>query len=260
MLMQLRDFLATRELLFNWTWKQFRARYSQSLLGITWTILQPFSLMVITSIIFSVFLKVPTQDIPYPIFVYSGLLPWTFFANSLSSAIPSIVENLNIVSKIYFPREILPLSYIIIGLIDFLIASSIFVLMLIFYRIPIGPAVLLLPLVILDQCALIFGISLIGAAVNVFYRDVRFVIPLALQVWLYMSPIFYSVNIVPESFRPIYFMNPMATLVDTYRRLIFFDQMPDWPYFGLASLVSLLMLVIGYRYFKAAEKLFADLI
>lgn len=249
-----------RELLFSWTLRDFKVRYSQSLLGVAWAILQPFSLMIIFSVVFSIILKVPTEGVPYPIFAYTALLPWTFFANSLTFSIPSLVNNMNLVSKIYFPREILPLSSILVCFIDYLIASSIFVLMLLFYRVPVGPAILFVPLILIVQTCLTFGVSLLGSAVNVFYRDVRFVIPLALQIWMYVSPVIYPVNMVPTKLRTIYFLNPMAVLIDTYRRTILYNQMPDLPYLALAILLSVLIMIGGYRYFKLAEREFADLI
>jgi len=254
------ELFEARELLFTWTRRDFKVRYSQSVLGAAWAILQPLSLMVIFSVIFSVFMKVPTDGIPYPVFAYTALLPWTLFANSLSFAIPSLVNNMNLVSKIHFPREVLPLSAIIVSFIDFLIASSIFVLMLLFYRVPVGPVILLAPLVLLIQIILMFGVSLVASAVMVFYRDVRFVVPLTLQIWMYLSPVIYPVTLVPERFRPFYFLNPMAVLIDSYRRLILFNQTPDWPYLGLAALVSVSVAVVAYRYFKRAEREFADLI
>ena len=249
-----------RELLFTWTRRDFKVRYSQSVLGAAWAIVQPFSLMIVFSVVFSMVLKVPTNGIPYPVFAYTALLPWTFFSSSLSFSIPSLVSNMNLVSKIYFPREILPLSSILVWLADFFIASSIYVLMLLFYRIPVGPAVVLVPLALIIQIVLTFGISLLASAINVFFRDVRFVIPLALQIWMYVSPVIYPVTMVPERFRPVYFLNPMAVLIDTYRRIILFNQMPDWPYLGLAALLSILLTVVAYRYFKQAEREFADLI
>lgn len=260
MLTYLTELIQARELLFTWAKRDFKVRYSQSVLGAAWAILQPLSLMVIFSVIFSVFIRVPTDGIPYPIFAYTALLPWSFFANSLNSAIPSLVNNMNLVSKIHFPREILPLSAIIVGTADFLVASSIFVLMLFIYRIAVGLTVLFVPLVLAIQVILTLGISLLASAVNVFYRDVRFVIPLSLQVWMYLSPIIYPVNLVPERVRPIYFLNPMAVFIDTYRRTILLNQMPDWPYMGTAALVSVLFTIISYRYFKRAEREFADFV
>jgi lipopolysaccharide transport system permease protein len=249
-----------RELLFTWTLRDFKVRYSQSVLGAAWAILQPLSLMLVFSVIFSVFIKVPTDGIPYPVFAYMALLPWTFFSNSLNFAIPSLVNNMNLVSKIYFPREILPISAILVGLIDSSIASSIFVLLLLIYRIPVGAAALLAPVVLLIQVILTFGVSLLASAINVFYRDVRFIIPLALQIWMYLSPVIYPVSVIPERLRPLYFLNPMAAIIDAYRRIILFNQAPDWFHLSSAGVVSTALAVLAYRYFKRAEREFADLI
>ena len=256
----LTELIGARELLFTWAMRDFRVRYSQSILGAAWAILQPLSLMVIFSIIFSFFIKIPTGDIPYPIFVYTALLPWGFFSGALSTAIPSLVTNMNLVSKIYFPREILPLSAIMVSFIDFLIASTVYVLMIFLYRFPVGLAILLVPGVLFIQILLTFGISLLASTIMVFYRDVRFVIPLVLQIWMYLSAIIYPVSVVPERFRPIFFLNPMAVFIDTYRRLILYNQIPDWLYLGYATLFSSILTVVAYLYFKRMEKQFADLI
>ena len=260
MLTYLKELFAAHELFYTWARREFRVRYSQSILGAAWAILQPLALMVVYSLIFSVFIRVPTDGMPYPIFAYAALLPWTFFANSLTFAIPSLVNNMNLVSKIYFPREILPLAAIVVCFIDFLIAGSIFVVMMIYYRVPVGPPLLLMPLVLLVQIILTFGVSLLASAVNVFYRDVRFVVPLALQVWMYLSPVIYPVSQIPERYRSLYLLNPMAALVDSYRRITLFREWPDWPHLGLAALVSVLVAVLAYGYFKRAESQFADLI
>jgi len=250
----------SHDLLFTWTMREFKIRYSQSVLGVGWAILQPLALMVIFSVIFSVFMRVPTDGIPYPVFAYVALLPWTFFSNSLSFSIPSLVNQMGLVSKIYFPREILPLSTILVAFIDFLIASSIFVALMLFYHISIGPAILLVPFVLLIQIVFTFGISLFGAAINVFYRDIRFVIPLALQIMMYMSPIIYPTSIIPQKFLPFYFLNPMAIIIDSYRQIILYNQLPNWPYLLVATVISILILLLAYRYFKKAEREFADLI
>lgn len=260
MITYLKELISFRELLFTWTKRDFKVRYSQSILGAAWAIIQPLSLMIVFSVIFSTFLKVPTGGIPYPVFAYTALLPWTFFSNSLSFAIPSLVGNMNLVSKIYFPREILPLSSIFVCLIDFLISVSILVMLFVWYRTPIGWSVLLAPFILLIQIVLIYGISLLASAINVFYRDVRFIIPLVLQVWMYLSPIIYPANLVPEWLKPFYFINPMAVIIDSYRRLLLYQQMPDWPYLGLTIVISFALLFFSYRYFKISEKQFADLI
>ncbi len=257
---QLVELAQSKDLIISWTWREIRIRYSQSIVGSAWAILQPLSLMIIFTLIFSLFLKVPTTGIPYPVFAYTALLPWTFFSNALSTAIPSLVNNMGLVSKIYFPREILPVSSVIANFIDFLIATSIYVVLLIIYHISLSWTIVFVPLIILVQLILTIGITLAASAVNVFYRDVRFVIPLALQLLMYASPIIYDVSSVPANLKPFYFLNPMAVIIDTYRRVILQNQLPDWPYFGLATLISVLILVLSYRYFKKAEREFADLI
>jgi lipopolysaccharide transport system permease protein len=260
MLANMKELINQRELLYTWTRRDFRVRYSQSVLGVAWAILQPLALFIIFNIVFSVIVRVPTGNIPYPVFSYTALLPWTFFANAISFAIPSLVNNMDLVSKIYFSREILPLSAILVSFIDYLIASSIYIVMLIIYRVEIGLTILYFPLILLIQIILIFGISLLGSAVMVFYRDIRFVIPLALQLWMYLSPIIYPIDLVPERFRTFYYLNPMAAILESYRRIILHQQAPDWTYLGIAAFVSVAILIFSFRFFKKAEKKFADLI
>jgi lipopolysaccharide transport system permease protein len=250
----------TRELLFSWTFREFRVRYSQSFMGAAWAILQPLVLMVIFSFVFSFVLNVDTGDIPYPVFSYVGTLPWTLFATSIAFAVPSLVSNMNLVSKIYFPREVLPISAILVGLVDFAIAALLLIPMFLFFGVAITWTIALVPLILLVQTVLTLGISLFASAVNVFFRDVRFIVPLALQVWMYLSPVIYPVTAVPEQWRWLYFLNPMAAIIDSYRRVLLMGQPPDWPYLALSAAVSLVVLVLGYRYFKSAEKQFADLI
>lgn len=260
MLTSLRELYESRELLFTWTRRDFRVRYSQSALGAAWAVLQPLSLMIIFSIVFSTFLRLPTGGVPYPVFSYVALLPWTFFASSLSFAIPSLVNNMNLVSKIAFPREILPLSAIFVGLVDFGIASTLFVPMLIYYKITVGPSIAFLPLILLIQIVLTFAISLSASAANVYFRDIRFLIPLVLQIWMYISPVIYSVDQIPAWLSPFYYLNPMAALIDAYRRILVYNQAPNWPYVALAALVSVLTLILSYSAFKRMERQFADLI
>lgn len=249
-----------RELLFSWTFREFRVRYSQSFMGAAWAIMQPLVLMVIFSFVFSFVLNINTGDIPYPVFSYVGTLPWTLFATSITFAVPSLVSNMNLVSKIYFPREVLPISSILVALVDFAIAAVLLIPMFLIFRVPITWTIVFVPLILLIQTLLTLGISFFASAINVFFRDVRFIVPLALQVWMYLSPVIYPVTAVPEQWRWLYFLNPMAAIIDSYRRVLLMGQLPDWPYLGLSAVVSLIVLVLGYRYFKNAERQFADLI
>jgi len=255
------ELFQARELLLTWTIREFRIRYSQSVLGLAWAILQPLLLMLISTVVFSVFLRVqPPQGVPYPVFVYTALLPWSFFANALTTAIPIIVANFNLVSKIYFPREILPLAMILVALADFVISAMVLVLLLIYYQMPVGPTVLILPLLIVIQLVLTIGLALVASALNVYYRDIRFVVPLILQTWLYLTPVFYPLETVPEKFRPLILLNPMATLIQSYRDIILYHQPPDWRFLAITTIISCLIFVFSYSYFKQAERQFADII
>ena len=211
----LRTLYQYRGLLWMWTFREVKVRYKQSLLGGAWAVLQPLSLMLIFTAIFGYFVKVPTDGVPYPIFSYSALLPWTFLATSISFAVPSMLNNMNLVTKIYFPREILPMASIGAAFLDYAIAFVLFVILMLAYQIPLRATLLLLPLLLVIQIILTLGISLIASAVIVFYRDVRFVVPLALQLWMYLSPVIYPVSSVPENWQALYMLNPMATLIDS---------------------------------------------
>lgn len=249
-----------RELLWLWILREIRVRYKQSLLGAAWAILQPLSMMIIFTLVFSNLARIPTDGIPYPIFSYSALLPWTFFSTSISMGVPSLVTNLNLVTKTYFPREILPLGSIGVGFFDFLIASTIFLFLYFFYQMPFTWAVAWLPLILALQILLAIGVTLLGAAFNVLYRDVRFIVPLGLQLWLYASPIIYPVSLVPERFRPLYMLNPMAGIISAYRQVLLYGRSPNWTELGLSAVVTGVIFFLGYRVFRRLEVIFADII
>lgn len=256
----LRNLYQFRDLLWLWTLREVQVRYKQSLLGVAWAILQPLGLTVVFTMVFSRLVRVDTGGVPYPVFVYAALVPWTLLATSLSFGIPSLVNNMNLVTKIYFPREILPLANIGAALLDFGIAAVIFVGMLLIYRVWPGPQAVWVLLLLVIQCVLMMGVTLLGAAVIVFFRDMRFVVPLALQVWMYVTPVIYPAELVPNRFQVYYFLNPMAGIIDGYRRVLTMAEPPQWPYVGLAAVVSLLIFLGGYAVFKRTEPIFADLI
>lgn len=256
----LRELFRYRELLWVWSGREVKVRYSQSVLGAAWAILQPLALMLVFSVVFSLFLRVPTGDIPYPVFSYTALLPWTLFSGALSQAIPALVSNMNLVTKIYFPREILPLASIGAALVDFAVAGVVFIGLLVFYQVRVGWTVLLVPLILLIQLMLMLGVALPLAAVNVFYRDVRFVIPLLLQVWLYATPVIYPLELVPEGWRWVLALNPMVGIIEAYRAVVLRGLLPDWGLLGLSAAVSLALMLGGYALFKRLEPQFADVI
>jgi len=249
-----------RDLLWLWTGREIRVRYKQSLLGVGWAILQPLVLTVVFTLVFSRIMQVDTGGVPYPIFAYAALVPWTFFATSLSFGIPSLVNNLNLVSKIYFPREILPIANIGAALLDFGMAALVFAGMMLIYQIPITLNVLwVIPLLVI-QIILTAGVVLLGSAAIVFFRDVRFVIPLLVQIWMYASPVIYPTELIPAAYQPLYFINPMAGIIDGFRRCLVIGQPPDILALVTAAIISIAMLILGYFVFKRSEPLFADLI
>ena len=249
-----------RDLLWLWTLREVQVRYKQSLLGIAWAVVQPLALTIIFTIVFSRLVRVDTGDIPYPIFAYSALVPWTFFATSLSFGIASLVNNMNLVTKIYFPREILPLASIGAALVDFAVSAVILAGMMLVYGLTPGWISLwVVPLLAL-QIALTVAIVLLGSAVLVFFRDMRFVVPLLTQVWMYATPIIYPVDLVPERFRGLYFLNPMAAIIDGYRRVLLAGEAPRLEALAAGTAVTLILLAISYPAFKRAEPAFADLI
>lgn len=255
-----RELLRSRELLWMWTLRDIRVRYKQSIVGMGWAILQPLSLMLVFSVVFSLIIRVPTGDVPYPLFSYTAVLPWTLFSTSLGMGIPSLVNNMNLVTKVRMPREILPLATVLAGLVDFGIAALVFVGMVIYYRVQLHwTALWVLPLLGI-QIILTLGLVLLGSALNVLYRDIRFIVPLATQLWMYASPIIYPVDLIPERLRPLYFLNPMAGLLEGYRAAVLRGEPPDAIALVLALTIALLVLALGYRTFKRLEPSFADLI
>jgi lipopolysaccharide transport system permease protein len=249
-----------RDLLWLWTGREVRVRYKQSALGVLWAVIQPLALTIVFTLVFSRLIQVDTGGVPYPIFAYSALVPWTLFATSLAFAIPSLVNNLNLVGKIYFPREILPLANIGAALIDFAMAALVFAGMMLVYHIPLTLNILWIGPLLIIQLILTVGVTLMGAALIVFFRDVRFVIPLLTQIWMYASPVIYPATLVPPQWQPLYFLNPMAGIIDGYRNVLTMGNPPNIPALLLATGVSSVLFIAGYIIFKRSEPLFADLI
>jgi lipopolysaccharide transport system permease protein len=260
MLSYTRELYHYRDLLRMWSLREIKVRYKQSLLGAAWAILQPLVLMLMFTAVFAVIARVPSDGIPYPLFSYAALLPWTFFSTGISFAVPSLVNNMGLVTKIYFPREVLPLGAVIAAFVDFTVASTIFVALLVLYVVPLHLTLLWVPALVATQVILTLGVVFFASTFNVWYRDIRFVVPLGLQLWLYASPIIYPVSLVPERWRAPYMLNPMASLMDSYRRVILLGQPPQYAYLLWAVLLSATLCVSGYAYFKRSEPRFADVI
>lgn len=262
MIAHVQNLIHFRELIGMWAFREIRVRYKQSILGAAWAVLQPLALMLMFTFVFSQIARIPT-DQPYPIFSYTALLPWTLFATSISFGVNSLINNMNLVTKTYFPREVLPLGVIGAALFDFLIASSIFVLLMIYYQVPVTIYFLWIPVFLIIQVFLMLGIILIGSALTVFYRDVRFIVPLAIQLWMYATPIIYPIELVDANlpqFRTLYALNPMVGIVESYRNVILRGVPPNFTDLGIATAVSVILFIVAYIIFKRLEVLFNDLI
>lgn len=260
MLIQARQLYQSRDLLFSWTGRNIRARYQQSALGWLWAIFQPAAQVAIFSIIFTRIVPVDTGDIPYPVFSYVAIVPWTLLASSLTDMSQSIVTNMGLVTKIYFPREILPAAAMLARLMDFGIALGLLFILMVIFRVPFfPPALIFLPLILIIQLFLIVGIGLGMSAANVFFRDVQSLLALGLQLWFYASPIIYPILMVPERLRSLYFLNPMAGILESYRDILIYQRLPG-PYLIQSAVITMIIFVIGAWFFKRVEFRFADII
>ena len=260
MVSHVQQFYSSRDLLWAWTGRNVRGRYQQSALGWLWAVIQPAATVAIFSIVFTWFVPVDTGDTPYIIFSYVAVVPWTLLASSLTDMTGSLVQNMSLVTKIYFPREALPVAAMLARLMDFGIAAALLIVLIIFFQMPIYlPAWLFLPLVLTIQLALILGAGLILSAANIFFRDVQSFIVLGLQLWFYASPIIYPVSLVPEWLQPLYFLNPMAGILEAYRDILLHGNAPGM-YLISAAVVSFILLIGGYWFFKRVEFLFADIV
>ena len=260
MIKNLKQLIGYRELIYAFTLREIKVRYKQTVLGASWAILQPLALTIIFTIIFSIFLKVDSGPIPYPIFAYSALLPWTFFTTSVNFGSLSVVNNSSLVTKIFFPRETLPISAIAAAFFDFIIAAIIFLVMMIYYNVGISFNILLLLIIMPAIIIFTLGVTLMLSALNVIFRDIKFVVPLLLQIWLYTSPIIYSVDQVPQRLKNIYIVNPMAPLIESFRKVTVAGSLPNFAELALAITISIAVFITGYAFFKSKEKIFTDVI
>jgi lipopolysaccharide transport system permease protein len=250
-----------RDLFYFLTWRDVKVKYKQTVIGALWVIFQPFITMVVFTVFFGKFAKMPSDGIPYPIFVYTGLLFWTLFNSSLTAASSSFVGNEGILTKIYFPRIILPISSIITNIFDFFIAGLILVGMMFYYHYTAPLMIVwLLPILLFMTIFSTLGISLLFASINVKYRDVRFILPFFIQLLLFITPVIYPVSIISERYRWILGLNPMSGIIDTARAGILGVGQIDWSLLGISALSMIFYCLIGVFYFKKVERYFADII
>jgi lipopolysaccharide transport system permease protein len=247
-------------LLVALTAHRINVRYKQSLLGPAWAVLQPLAMMIIFATVFSVISRMPSDGRPYALFAYSGLLPWTAFAAALGSGATSLVSHAALVTRVYFPREILPLTYVLAALFDLLVASTVLAAMLVWYGVPPTPAMIWTLPVLLVLALLALAVSLILCAVNVRFRDVGVAMPVLLQLWMFASPVIYPLSAVPEGWRGAYSLNPMVGVVDGFRRAVLDGRPPDPVAFGASVAVVAVLLPAAYLWFVRVEATMADAI
>lgn len=261
MIAQAREFVRAKELLREWTGRTLRARYQQSLLGWLWAFIQPATQAAVFTVIFTRLVPVETGGPPYAIFAYVATASWAFLAASLTDMTNALVDNMNLVNKIYFPREVLPVACMLARLVDFGIAAALFVGVAFYFRVPFFPAGLpMLLVVLLVQILLVSGMGLATAALNVFVRDVRSVLVLLVQVWFYASPVIYPVEAVPERYRALYSLNPMVGIIEGYRDVLLRGRWPNPEHLLPAAIVAAASFVFGYWLFKRLEFRFADIV
>ena len=254
-----RDLWRYRELFFFLTWRELLVRYKQTAVGIAWAVLQP-ALTTVAFCAFGYLLKLPTHGVPRPLLIFAAQLPWSFFASSLAASSNSLIGNSHLVSKVYFPRLIVPISAAAVSLVDFLISAAMLAILMAFYRVAPDGRILALPLFIFIACGAAIGGGLWLTALHVKYRDVRFVVPFILQFGLYVSPVAFSSDVVPERWRTLYALNPMVTVIDGFRWAICGTAAVYWPGLLLSLGVTALLLVTGVTYFRRMERTFADVI
>ena len=247
-----------RELTYFLTWRDLKVRYKQTVLGASWAVLQPFLTMVVFSVFFGSLLNVPSEGVPYPIFSYTALLPWGVFAKALNDAGRSLVANRSMITKIYFPRMVIPLASEISGLVDFAIAFVVLLVMMWYFKIPPTTNIWTLPFFLLLAMVTALGVGLWLSALNVLYRDIGYIIPFLTQLWFYLTPIVYPASQVPEQWQTLYALNPMVGVVEGFRWALLGTTTTPGPMVAVSSVVAFLMLVSGMFYFRRMERTFAD--
>jgi len=254
-----RDLWRYRELFWFLAWRDILVRYKQTVFGVLWAVLRPFLTMVVFTVVFGKIAKLPSQGVPYPILVFTAMLPWQFFSNAFSEASNSLIGNANLLTKVYFPRIIMPTSTIIVSLVDFFISFAILIVLMVFYKYAPSWNILTLPIFILLAFLTAMGAGLYVAALNVKYRDFRYIVPFVVQFGLYLSPVGFSSNVVPEQWRLLYSFNPMVGVIDGFRWAVL-GQSLNGTSFLLSIGMSIAFFMFGLWYFRKTEKTFADLI
>ena len=258
--LNLHELWVYRELLYFLTWRDIKVRYKQTVLGASWAIIQPLFAMLIFTLFFGKLAKISSDGIPYPIFAYAGLLPWMFFSTAITSSGNSLVGSSNLITKVYFPRMIIPGAAVLAGLVDFAIAFLFLCALMIYYRLAPGWNFLALPFLVGLTALLALGVGMWISALNVKYRDVRYALPFLIQLWMFASPVIYPASLVPEKWRWVLFLNPLTGIIEGFRAALFGTNKLDWPALGFSTLITLGTLLGSAYSFRRMERLFADIV
>jgi homopolymeric O-antigen transport system permease protein len=258
--LRLGDLWQYRELLYFLTWRDVKVRYKQTLLGAAWAILQPLLTMLIFTLLFGRFAGIPSEGIPYPLFAFGGLLIWTFFSNSVTNSGNSLVASANLLTKIYFPRMLIPAAAIGAGLVDLLLAFVVQIALMVYYQVRVTWAITMIPLLVLLTTMLALGVGMWLSALNVKYRDIRYAIPFLIQLWMFASPIIYPLGMLPAKWQWVLMLNPLTGIIQNFRVALFANQNFDWKSLAVSAVITILILVYSTFSFRRMERHFADIV
>lgn len=256
----IRELWAYRELVYFLAWRDVKVRYKQTVLGVLWAVIQPFFTMVVFTLLFGQLARIPTDGMPGPIFYFSALVPWIYFSSTVTSAGMSLVANSGLLTKIYFPRIILPTAAALSNLMDFLISSVFLIGFVVYYKIPIGWHLLLWPALVLLLILLALSLGAFFAALNVKYRDIKYALPFLIQLLMFATPIIYPASMIPERFQWLLALNPLSGFIQGFRYIVAPTQALDWNFLGLSAAITAALFVAGVAYFRTTEKAMADLV
>jgi lipopolysaccharide transport system permease protein len=256
----LKELWQYRELFYFFTWRDVKIRYRQTVLGALWAVLQPFFTMVVFSVLFGGIVKMPTDGIPYPIFYFAALLPWLYFSTALSQAGNSLASNANLITKIYFPRVILPATPVLVGLVDLLIGTFVLVGIMMYYQFAPTWKLALWPVLIVPLAFLTFALGTFLSALNVKYRDVKFLVPFLIQLLLFATPIIYPSSAIPDRFQWLISLNPLTGIIEAFRAICVPDRQIDWPTLGISTALTSVLVFVSMVYFSKTEAYFSDIV
>ena len=250
---------AFRQLLFFLVWRDLKVRYAQTVLGVGWAVLQPLLSVVVFTVVFGHFAKVPSEGAPYAVFALAAIVPWNYFSNAFSTSSNSLVANSNLISKVYFPRLVVPLAPVLAGLVEYGIGLAVLAVLMVIYRVVPSIAILTLPLLLLLAMATAAGVGCWLAALNIQFRDVKHLVPFIAQIWMYASPVVYPASLVPPRYRTLYALNPMVGIIEAGRISILGSGALPWGMLATSALSAVVLLLTGVVYFRRTERLFADI-